>query len=502
MKRVLAALLALGLVAPLAWRWLLAGWVAGRPGEAVGGALGTDAVLWGLTARDLAVGAPPLVPPAYPALLGLVDSVTSVGLPTAGTTISLVAAGLLPASVGWLAGRSGARPGWCLAVGLTVLLCPDLGIWAQQLQPEALTAAWGVLLAGALRAACDDEPSPTWGLVLLAGLAPLLREHGLLLALVASAILLILRTSAWRAVAAIASLIWLLPLLVPGSSLWPPGHGSWTTRAGGALAALMSDDPAALGFLTELRRPEREAYLALVEEGGVLGRVRWHAARSLTLAVDAWGWIAAAGVAALASRRRQLMAPAALLLVAVPALLIWSQRRHVTVLLPIAWLVLALALSAWSRRRLAVAVGLGLLAALSWTWPARWLSLADAQLDESRHEAHLSTLGQWICDHAEPEALLGGRHQDVGLSCPLPRHDPDGSLADWRTWTVDERSPGQGWKSVHGEPEGLRVWRLDPDRSPRPCAGVENPRPSPHLVVGPAQVELACEEPDPRDGAG
>lgn len=502
MNRVLGALLTLGLAAPLVWRWALAGWISGRSGESIGGALGSDAVLWGLTARDLAVGAPPLVPPAYPALIALVDGIVPVGLPAAGTALSLLAAGLLPATVAWLAARSGARPPWCLAAGLTVLLCPDLGIWAQQLQPEALTATWAVLLAGALWAACADDPAPTRALVLLAGCAPLLREHGLLLALVACGVLLVVRARNWRAVTAVAALLWVLPLLVPGSSLWPPGAGSWTTRAGGAIAALSSDDPAALGFLTELRRPDRAAYLALVEEGDMMGRLRWHAGRSLGLAVDAWGWLAAAAVAAIVTRRRQLLGLAALLMVALPALLIWSQRRHVTVLLPIAWLVLAVALSGWSRRRLAAGLGLCMLAALAWTWPARWLSLADAQLDESRHEAHLSSLGRWICGEAEPEALLGGRHQDVGLSCPLPRHDPDGSLADWRTWTVDERSPGAGWEAVHGATDGLRVWRLEPTRTPRPCAGQDNPAGSPHLVVGPAQVTLSCQEPDPRDVSG
>lgn len=504
----------------LAWVWLwrrhLAGLLADLlPGDAPGapelpdavwGPLGTDAALWGLTAADLRVGAEPLVPPLYPGLVALVEGTLSLGLPDSGVLPSLLAAGCLPAALAWLARGLGAA--WPEALGAAALLAlsPDLLAWSQQLQPEALTALLLTLLAGAL-ARAGRSRGLTAVAVALGALLPLLREHGLLLAPLAALGLALARPGGWRAGVALLVLAAALPV-VGGWGQWPPLTGPWSDRAGGALAALTSRDPGELGFLNELRRPERSAYLALVAEGDLVGRLAWHARRSLALAADAWSLLAVAMVLGLLWWRRQPRVAAVLILLpaALPALLIWSQRRHVALLLPLGLALLAAGSRVLRRPTLPgpgwqrLGVGLGLALALCWSWPGRLPDLARAQLSESAHARAQARLSRALCAEAGPGELLGTRHQELGLGCPLPRHDPDGSLADWRTWVVAEAAPAAPgtWSRVDSLEGELGIWRLEPERRERPCAEVELPRGAGHIAVERGRVELVCTVVDPR----
>lgn len=106
-------------------------------------------------------------------------------------------------------------------------------------------------------------------------------------------------------------------------------------------------------------------------------------------------------------------------------------------------------------------------------------------------------VGGWICAQGAGQDLLGGVFQDIGLYCALARHDPDGTAADWRTWWVGDRTPGRsGWQEVHAGAGGMRVWRLAPERDPRPCAQARPAAGSPHLAVAAAHAELVGEGPD------
>ena len=132
-----------------------------RQGLGLFGALGTDAALWGLTARDLAVGAAPLVPPGWPGLLAAVHAL-GVPLIPGGVALSIGAAAGVAVAAWRVCRRLGAGPvaAGLAAVGAVAL--PDMVGWSQQLQPDSLTAliivALGGLLAGAAagsgRAAC------------------------------------------------------------------------------------------------------------------------------------------------------------------------------------------------------------------------------------------------------------------------------------------------------------------------------------------------------------
>jgi len=459
--------------------------VAVRLGAGLWGAMGTDAALWGLTAMDLRVGAPPLVPPGYPALVAIGTVLGALPV-SAGWCISLACAALLPAA-GFLAARAGGAGHRPATVGaVAILALPDAGLWAQQLQPDALAALGLVGLAGTLIAAVRGHPGGAWVAAVLAGLLPLVREHGTPAAALAILVLLWLR--AWGPAGAALAVWWLGPVIVgvlPGSH---PGEVPWAGRSAGALAALTTTDPSDVPYVRELHRQARSRYIALVMDGDTFGRIRWHLSRSLGLAWDGWLLVLAAGIGAATARRRETLPVAALLLAALPALLIWSQRRHVLLLAPVA--IVGMVVFVRGRRSTIVLTALGLGAAAS--WPGAWLDgVRGLQSERFRARHHASTAG-WLAAHAPPGSLLGGVHQDIGLYHPMPRHDPDGSAADWRTWFVGAGPPAglPGWSRVHDAEGELDVWRRDPDRDPRPCADTRPEPDTPHLAVGLAHAEI------------
>jgi hypothetical protein len=478
-----------------------------RLGAGLWGALGTDAALWGMTAMDLRVGAPPLVPPGYPALVAL-GTVVGAAPVSAGWVVAMASAALLPGAVFLAARGAGASRVAAGLAGAATLVLPDAGAWAQQVQPDATAALLLVALAGALASGARAQrtgatPAALWAAAALAGVLPLVREHGGPAAAITIVVLLGLR--AWRPAAAALALWWLGPLVVGLAPGLHPADVPWGDRAGGALQALTTTDPRQVPFARELPREARAAYMGLVASGDVVGRLRWHAARSLRLAWDGWLLVGAAGLGLLSLRRRDAMALGALLLPALPALLIWSQRRHVLLLVPVALVGLAVATRGRAR---GVSLGaIALAAALS--WPAAWSGGVAGMRTERFRAEHLARTAGWLRDHAPGGSLLGGVHQDLGLYHPLPRHDPDGSAADWRTFFVG-RGPPRGlrdWQRVF-DPEGdIDVWQKQPDATPRPCADAPPEPRTPHLAVHLAHAELiGCDLPPgdaaPPSGAG
>ena len=466
-----------------------------RAGLGLFGALGTDAPLWGLTARDLLAGAPPLVPPMYPATFAALLPL-GVSPATGGTLISAVSCGILVVLSTWLARTLDTPHRLAVPVGLASLVLPDVVGWGLQVQPDAMAAAWGVGLALALaRLHSSGSKDAAWAVVVVGGLAPLLREHGLVWAAVAMVGLGVgpvpFRRLAWM----VPVVMWVGPLLVgvmPGTH---PLDVPWSDRAGGALAAFTTDDPGSLSFLHELHRTDRAAYAEFVTANDRLGQLAWHLSRTARLAPDGWVLVGVALGATWLHRSKAAWRVAALPLVAaLPALLIWSQRRHVLLVAPLA--IVLVAASVRSRRVLLGlgAVVLGVHGAINWPGSiAAWKS-------ETPRARHYAEVGAWLHEHARPGDLLGGVHQDVGLYAPpLPRHDPDGSPADWRTFLVTDRPPPPRdtgtWSRVFRGPQ-LSIWQLDPTRTPRPCADAPLPAGSAHLAVGRARVELhGCAEP-------
>ena len=425
------------------------------------GPLGTDPAIWGLTALDLAAGNAPLAVPLYPWLTGLVGGLAG-GLVEGGLLVSWAAGLLLPVAAWWAARPMGAGAG-ALAGG-AMLLLPDPLVYAFQMQPDALTALWAVCLSGALL-------RERWGLIVpLAALGLVLREHGgpvaalVLMAALAAGVLS--PEARWRRLGGALALLvaaLVIPALFGGAlGLEQP----WSARSGEAL-----------GLLTTGERPPhlKRAEWALYRDAGVSGRALWHARRSLTLAADGWGWIVLAA-SLIGVRRRWRLALAGLAVVPVfGALLVWSERRHVMVMTPaVVTLVSA-----------GVARGLGgarvesaaLLAALALTAVplVRLPEEARRQRAESAAFPPVQAVADLVCELAGPDDLLLTIDQRLLLWCPLPQLADPASADAWRAWLVAPPSSVRPpWQPVDRTPGAVWIWRLDPDRAPRPCQDTPN----------------------------
>ena len=138
----------------------------------------------------------------------------------------------------------------------------------------------------------------------------------------------------------------------------------------------------------------------------------------------------------------------------------------------------------------------GLALSLLVSWPQRYERLWNGQQGETLRAHNLAELGQWICKDAPNGAYLGGFIQDVGLYCPLRRHDPDGSMADWRTYVVSDLPPppqaNGEWEPVYMNEGPHQIYQLEPDRDPRPCALAELDPTTPHLAIDRANGRIDC----------
>ncbi|HCH64066.1 MAG TPA: hypothetical protein DFR83_14780, partial [Deltaproteobacteria bacterium] len=202
----------------------------------VWGALGSDAPLWGLTARDLLAGAPPLVPPLYPAFLALLVGPGASPV-TAGALVSAASLSLLLLTGHALARSLGASARSAVAIAISLLVIPDIPGWGFQLQPDSTAAAAGLLLAlGLVRVHRPGAHRSDAALVVfVAGLAPLLREHGLVWAGVGFMGLAASGRSTRLHAFWVPVVVWCGPLLVGIAPGLHPLDVSWADRAGGAL---------------------------------------------------------------------------------------------------------------------------------------------------------------------------------------------------------------------------------------------------------------------------
>jgi hypothetical protein len=419
-----------------------------------------------------------------------------LGLPlvTAGWLISTLAMAALPGTVYLLSRTLGGQLLPSSVAAAAALIHPDLFGFAHQVQPDALST----LLFTTLAILCLRSERTTWAAV-LGGFTLLFRESGAALwpALI---VLLWRRSDSHRARAAtlliLVTIGWIGPLVVGQTPGAHPLDAPWSDRAGGAIQAFLATDPGDLPFLRELNREDRAAYVELVLDRDRLGQLGWHVHKSLSQAWDLWCLLGIACLLAIRSARagnREPLWTALLLSAALPALLIWSQSRHVAMLLPIA---LAITSACWPPTRTQRVWVAAALAALLIPWPGRLRTLHEGQHGATLRAQNLAELGEWICAQAPKGALLGGFMQDIGLYCPLPRHDPDESSADWRTFLVTDRPPPSStlgiWEQVYGEGGPLQIYQLDPARQPRPCQDATIPPETPHLAIGRATAQIDC----------
>jgi len=450
---------------------------------------GVDMDLWSFTALDMGLGLGSTLPPAYPGLTALLARVTGAGTLDAATGVSAGAMAAVPA-LGWLLARKlGAGRPAALIAAFVPLATPGLLFEGHQITPDPLTAA--VLLLLALAAATwAGRPAPlALGTLLLAVAALYVtREHGLVAAPLAVAVILLAPAPLWLRVlgaAGVGAAIWLAPSLC----LHPPAlpwHSTWWSRAALVANDALSDDP------SWRAKPAQ----ALVENTRL--SLMGHA---LEGAPFGWAWLllGLGGAALLPLPARAALAVGAL--PALPALFIFSQPRHVLVVVPVA---AAVALAA-SRRLaggarwilLAGAAAFGLAgAARTWDHTA-WLM--EGQVGET---VQLRALGRAICALPE-QGLIWSGDMRAFTFCPLPRFENSGrgDAALWKVLYAGDASPGEDFVRLDlPRGTGFEIHRLGwTSPGERPCLASKPAAGAPHIfsVARAMRLEPGCDRPPP-----
>ncbi len=453
-----AGLLVLGYLVPQILRWQI-----GVPFPA-----GSDSALWAMSALNLTVGAPSLVPPVFPGLAALAHMLTGCHPLYALSWISALSVALI-GPVGYALARTlGARPASAAVGAAVALLTPQLAVLGAKAQPDGLTAL--ILMAGILVARWmlqNPGPRSLAAAVALAGLAPLLREHGLVISLGLAGVALVAPGHPAKRIGRVllmGAAVFLGPLVL----LHPPGlpwEHPWFERLAQAGEEMGSTKlPEHAGGLPD---PLRASLTELYEDGKRARIVLFHARWAIQQAPWLWLWIAL-GFAALV-KQRQRLSPLVGLVPVLPALVIWSAPRHAAVALPIATALWA----AWmtrSRHRdmLLLGLGLGFLLGSQTTW--------KKPFHESRAQAlsnaDLHPLGVAICERTGPGDLAYGQSQAF-LFCPMPRHRPqfDGRGADWKVWMASSTELYPPWYSTGISNDEFEIYRSAPwlTGEDRPC---------------------------------
>lgn len=475
----------------------------GARGAGLQAGAGSDPDLWVFAAVDAAHGAgwplPPLGPLLVAGLAGL-----GVAWHPGWLALSAVALPLVAGLATALAGRLGARPGLALAAGLGPLLLPTLASTAWQAGPDALTALVFLAAAGGAQglAAPPHPPGHPGGkdrwpagaaltLLALAG-AMLVRELGPAVAL-AAALGAMAGASGSPRGRRVAPVLLLLCAALPAGLLGEalaPWDWRWMGRVLRDSQGL--PPPKVPAWVLEVEGPAR-----------VLRRAAW----TLRGQPEAWLLLGPGTVAAL---RRRWWSLALVQLCGFSALAVWSQPRHVAVLLPVSGVALAgWAVGAGARGR-GLALGLALLAGAAAA--PRWkgaLTLAQEQAADARE---LAALGAALCARVGPGDLAGGEPRAFTF-CPLPRHVPqapppaaaDGTpsadAAAWATWHAGTPPTDLPWARVPLPSTRYDLYRLRPELegAARPCARSRPAADSPRFPSPPraAVVTPPCQAPVP-----
>ncbi|MFH1465684.1 MAG: hypothetical protein ABIO70_14960 [Pseudomonadota bacterium] len=446
----------LEVVAPLALALLAAG-----IGELIrarihpGLPIGNDMDLWSLGAEQLHRGYAGMVQPGYPALASLLMFLPGVDHVDATSALSAVGMALLPAATWGLARRMGAGR-WASAwAGLLVIATPRLLIRGQQITPDPL-AALGLLGVAWAAARLDGKHRERDVALLVVATAALFaaREHGLIC----------------------AGVVALLLMALPGSV------DVRFLRVGGLLMGMLLL-PAMLGNDYDFRAPPWWGRFEMVFRDFFASTPSWASKAGahgpsnsrLGLAMHAiggapWAWVwVGLGLAGAWIARGRRVAWVALVPV-LPALVVFSQPRHVLVAVPVAGALIAAGSARLSGRLRAGALAvLTLLAAggLCGDLPAAQMHLRDLVTEATE----LQRVGEDLCALSGGDGLAAGEMRDFTF-CPMGWYDlgvPSGS-ALWKVFLMAERSPGDAWERVELPQAHRGVFRLASLTPERPCA--------------------------------
>lgn len=466
---------------------------------------GSDPSLWGLEAMNYQAGAPVELPPLFPMVTSWLADVPAHVVQAggrvsgAGFVLTIVLAYALARVLGsglpgaLLAAAACLATPWVLALGL-------------QLQPDSLNMA--LFTAAALTSVLFLRQATllrTLSLVVLAAVAPLIREQGILVSALLTGIAL-LGPGAWWArvlrLSALGALAYVAPALC-GQPMALPWETLWFTRVGNAMADTGSGQvPGFLGEYTN--RPELyEKYVRVFQEKDQVQILLFYASHAWERGPWNWTWVAT-GLLAVPllqqDRERGLLrrffpwvGPLVALAPVLTGLVIYSEARHTVVALPTAAAVIAAVATTrkgWFLRWIP--------AVMACAWIGLGIQNGSYVFERLKGQAtgvrDLAEFGQALCAHVE-EGALGAGPAAAFLFCPLPRHTPRRdkvTSADWKTWWVDATPQTAGWARVDLGTGRFPVYRFIPELSgdARPCGSSMPPTGLPYRTSSPRAVEL------------
>ncbi|MFH1467102.1 MAG: glycosyltransferase family 39 protein [Pseudomonadota bacterium] len=450
---------------------------------------GIDMDLWSFSAIDLRAGHPSLVPPGYPALTALFSQLTGAGPLAAATAVSAGAMAAVPPLTWLLARRLGAGMPAAGVAALAPLLTPGLILEGHQVTPDPLTAVCLLLLA---LAAARLIAHPGWRAhaALLAAVAVtcVVREHGQVAAVLAIAVLLAtpgLPRRRLLGAALVIAAVALAPVLVGRHPAMP-----WATPWWGRTALVFSDAVS-----------DHPSWQAKPGQAGIADTRLSLLLHALGGAPFGWAWLGLGVLGALLRPRQARAALTVGALPALPALLVYSQPRHVLVVVPVA---AAVAMAATRRftggaRGLLLAGALGMsVSGACYAW-GPLTHLLEGQVAETRK---LRGLGAAICALPE-EGLCWAGDLRAFTFCPLPAFDTDNSPAPglWKALFAGRAPPSADFERLDlPDDAGFVLYRLRAEGGERPCAA-SRPGPSaPLLVTSPTSFVLdpPCDVPPPK----
>ena len=252
--------------------------------------------------------------------------------------------------------------------------------------------------------------------------------------------------------------------------------------------------------------------MRITEKRFLRGPSLYNTAPCLMAVIDSAGLVPAPGFGV----RLLALLPA---LPAFSALLLWSERRHIAALAPLAAVVLASAVAVL-RIPPAGAGGAGdQRAADTGRWRAADRALTAAvlasavllvvgllrlpeegrrQRAESQAFPPVKAVAEAVCELAGPGDRLLTLDQRLLLWCPLPQLADPAAPEAWRAWLVaPPRSVQAPWAPVDRSPGEVWIWRVAPELAPRPCEGVSRDPARYLLASGPTPHPAFAQVPMP-----
>ncbi len=444
---------------------------------------GSDPGMWEVSAMDLAASGTTMTAPLYPATVAGLSWLSGASAPDAAwllAQIFFVAIAPLTYGVARLAGAARTPAVLAAFLGLGV---PSAAAFSVQSQADGLAALVLLGCVGALLLYLRRGSWPSFvPLALATGLVVLVREHTFPVAGMLAAAATLRRTGHGtrlaRAVVLVA-VVWAAPGITGLDPGFPWQQKWFQVRTGGAVVDMVQQQLPP--HVAELQPDRRAPYERAYEDGDQLAITLLNAQTNLARGWAPWSWIALGLLLACVLGGARRITFLAVLVCALPALVGWSQPRHVAIYLPVvatAWA--AVTTRAPPRRRTVLTIlAIALMAAcqLEWHNVARW----SRRHSESR--AEMRDFGQALCAVLEPGAVSVCGKPRLSAYCPLPRLMPTmGSPMDWKMvclndmpeilpdWAGLEQA---GWAPLDIGKELYPIYRLQPELvgAERPCVG-------------------------------